>query len=88
MPIVYADPNTQEPSTRSGEPSTAAIDQDGAPYTSNLDVPFTPQMGDTPEQIKPTLGFLPPPAVRSAHIRARKSKLSKKAMLRGVDAGS
>jgi len=55
------------------------VDKDAAPEP--LDMPSN-------EQMKPTLGFLPPPAIRSVRMRPRKSK-GKKSILRGagVDGG-
>jgi hypothetical protein len=94
LPIVWADPetNTYMPSPPPFEGDEGALlgvdmmNRDAAPS------PITAgggggvgQLGETVDQMKPTLGFLPPLAVRSAYMRARKSK-GKKSIMRATGA--
>lgn len=86
IPIVYGDPETRT--------YNVVADADPSILASTLgdDVPMSPLSpsglgegdAENTEQMKPTLGFLPPPAIRSAHLRSRKSK-GRKAILRGMD---
>lgn len=89
IPVVYADPDSQDytPANLRDLDNTSATSGDAPNSPSGLSIPIgapTQTQADAADQMKPTLGFLPPPAVRSAHMRARKS-LSKKAILRGMD---
>ncbi|KAJ7579082.1 Mechanosensitive ion channel-domain-containing protein [Mycena floridula] len=77
LPVVYLDSDTHMPL------SPLPAGETGQAVDSNTDLNIK-NLEKEAEQMKPSLGFLPPLAARSAHIRARKSK-SKKAILRGVD---
>ncbi|KAG6833603.1 hypothetical protein H0H87_004230 [Tephrocybe sp. NHM501043] len=78
IPIVYADPQTN----RYLPPGPSPPSSPAAPEpTSPLNVGEDPNA----EQMKPLLGFLPPLATRSAHLRARRTK-SRKAAMRGMAA--
>lgn len=89
MPIVYADPNTMtyRPSRVTADfddvaVSSPIISDPGLPNLANLTDQQQQQVVSKEEaiekaanEIKPTLGFLPPLAVRSSRLmRARKSR--------------
>ncbi|TFK43314.1 Mechanosensitive ion channel-domain-containing protein [Crucibulum laeve] len=86
LPIVYGDPISQ----RYNPLPSPGIEE---PLSPNVSTPVTEQhrreeaeeLDRLAKNMKPSLGFLPPLATRSAHLsRARKSK-HKKVALRGID---
>ncbi|KAG6918222.1 hypothetical protein DXG01_015815 [Tephrocybe rancida] len=81
IPIVYADPETRTYAPPAPSPPRSPMVPEEP--TSPLNVGEDPNEGQT----KPTLGFLPPVATRSSHLRARRSK-SRKAAMRGMAADS
>ncbi|KAF8075988.1 Mechanosensitive ion channel-domain-containing protein [Lyophyllum atratum] len=81
IPIVYADPETRQYMPPASSPPASPLigDESQSPLNVGEDADA--------KALKPLLGFLPPLSTRSSHLsRARKSK-SKKASVRGLDAG-
>lgn len=75
MPIIWSDPNTGKAPIPS---PTSAVFDDDAPNDNDEKSEMI--------EMKPMLGFQPPPGKRNnALLRARKSKGGKKAAFKGMD---
>ncbi|KAF9535054.1 Mechanosensitive ion channel-domain-containing protein [Crepidotus variabilis] len=91
LPIVYADPKTKtyQPSAAHDDAFLSMMDPDdlSAAEQQSLSREETLETEKAAQEMKPTLGFLPPLGVRSNHLlRARKSR-NRKANLGAGNAG-